>query len=61
MGSLTYKGEKTVFCKDDRTGPVCQQLYDALVALQTGNSEDKHGWVLPLKQMPQVIDSVAEQ
>jgi hypothetical protein len=40
---------------------VCQQLHDALVALQTGASKDTNGWVVPLEDMGKVVASAAEE
>ena len=33
------------FCKDGKAGPVSEQLYKKLQAIQYGTDEDKHGWV----------------
>ena len=57
VGSLTYKGKKTTFCAEDRPGPTCQSLYDALVACQTGAIKDTHKWVVPLDAMPEVVSA----
>lgn len=61
VGSLTYQGKKTTYGTEESPGPVCQALYDALVGVQTLQSEDKHGWVVPLSSMPSVVKAAAEQ
>lgn len=33
------------FTKDGKPGPVSKKLYDRLLAIQTGDAEDTHGWV----------------
>lgn len=57
VGSLTYDGKRTVFGEEGQTGPVCQQLYDALTELQTEQREDADGWVVPLDDFDAVIDA----
>jgi branched-subunit amino acid aminotransferase/4-amino-4-deoxychorismate lyase len=57
VGSLTYDGSKTTFCGGEKAGPVCQELYDALTMLQTEQSPDPEGWVVPLSEMQSVIDA----
>lgn len=38
-------GDKYVFCKDGKAGPVVTSLYDRLRAIQNGDFEDTHNWV----------------
>ena len=33
------------YCEDNVPGPVCSKLYHRLTAIQTGDEEDKFGWV----------------
>lgn len=33
------------FCKDGKAGPVSTKIYETLLAIQSGEHEDKHGWV----------------
>jgi hypothetical protein len=57
VGSLTYKGEKKTFCGGEKPGPVCEKIYTALTSLQTEQSDDPEGWVVPLSEMKAVIDA----
>lgn len=34
-----------VFSKDGKVGPVCTKMYERLLAIQTGDYPDNHGWV----------------
>ena len=34
-----------VFRKDGKVGPVCTKMYERLLAIQTGDYTDNHGWV----------------
>ena len=34
-----------VFRKDGKVGPVCTKMYERLLAIQTGDYPDNHGWV----------------
>lgn len=38
-------GDKYIFSKDGKAGPVTTALYDRLRAIQNGDFEDTHGWV----------------
>lgn len=49
VGSLTYKGNKHVFFSETKPGPVTQKLYDTLFGIQSGDVEDKYGWVVPVE------------
>ena len=33
------------YCKDNEPGPLSKKLYNALTAIQSGDSEDKFGWL----------------
>ena len=49
VGSLTdWDGKKHVFYSETEVGPVTTKLYNALFAVQVGDAEDKHGWVVPV-------------
>ena len=48
VGELAYKGESVVI-NNSQTGPLTQKLYDAIVAIQYGRSNDAHGWTSPVK------------
>lgn len=37
-------GERFVFSKDGRPGPMSRKLYDHLRGIQYGTEDDKHGW-----------------
>jgi branched-chain amino acid aminotransferase len=43
VGELGYKGER-IQINGGKTGPLTQRLYDAIVAIQYGDSNDPHGW-----------------
>ncbi len=36
------------YCKDGKPGPVCEKLYNKLLAIQYGDEPDTHGWVTVL-------------
>ncbi|KAI4389504.1 hypothetical protein MLD38_001724 [Melastoma candidum] len=46
VGSITYQDRRIEF----RTGGrmACRELYETLVGIQTGEIEDKHGWVMEI-------------
>ncbi|MCR0981622.1 branched-chain amino acid aminotransferase [Roseomonas populi] len=48
VGELAYKGE-TITIGGGKTGPLTQKLYDAIVAIQYGKSNDPHGWMTEVK------------
>ena len=33
------------YCEDNAPGPICSKLYHRLTAIQTGDEEDKFGWI----------------
>jgi branched-chain amino acid aminotransferase len=37
--------EEYIFSKDGKPGPISLKLYNELLAIQTGDEPDKHGWV----------------
>jgi len=43
VGELGYKGEKIVI-NGGKTGALTQKLYDAIVGIQYGETNDAHGW-----------------
>ena len=43
VGTLGYKGED-ILINGGETGEVTQKLYDAIVGIQYGRSNDAHGW-----------------
>ena len=45
VGELAYKGEKMTI-GGGRIGPLTQRLYDAIVGVQYGQTEDTHGWTM---------------
>lgn len=49
VGSLTNNGKKHVFYSETEPGPVTQKLYDTLFGIQSGDVEDKYGWVVPVE------------
>lgn len=48
VGSITYRGRKVEYGKNQTAGVVSQQLYAALTAIQKGLAEDSMGWTLQL-------------
>jgi len=44
VGTLGYRGQEHRVGSGD-VGPVTQKLRSALVAIQTGEAPDKHGWI----------------
>lgn len=42
--SITFKDKTVTYCEGDEPGPVSQELYNKLTAIQLGLSEDKFGW-----------------
>jgi branched-chain amino acid aminotransferase len=48
VGELGYK-DKKILINGGRTGPLTQRLYDAIVAIQYGQTNDPHGWTQPVK------------
>lgn len=47
VGELGYKGEKIVI-NGGKTGELTQKLYDAIVGIQYGQTNDAHGWTEPV-------------
>lgn len=47
VGELGYKGEKIVI-NGGKTGTLTQKLYDAIVGIQYGQTNDAHGWTEPV-------------
>ncbi len=41
-------GKSYAFCKDGKAGPISEQLYHKLRAIQYGDEPDTHGWVTVL-------------
>src|SRR5260221_725359 len=47
ISSIT-RGDKTLrFCSEDKPGPTLKRLYDAIQAIQYGESDDRHKWMMP--------------
>lgn len=47
VGDFCFK-DKCYTIKNGNIGPVSQKLYDQLQAIQFGDQEDSHGWVVPV-------------
>jgi branched-chain amino acid aminotransferase len=45
IGSITYQGRETVFGQFS-PGPLTQQIYDELVQIQQGLTEDRYAWLV---------------
>lgn len=48
VGELGYKDQKIVI-NHGKTGPLTQKLYDAIVGIQYGETNDAHGWTQPVE------------
>ncbi|MEP5766360.1 MAG: branched-chain amino acid aminotransferase [Halieaceae bacterium] len=46
---LLVMHDKEYEINDNQTGPVAQRLFDELMAIQYGDSEDLFGWVVPVE------------
>ncbi|MBV8190300.1 MAG: branched-chain amino acid aminotransferase [Alphaproteobacteria bacterium] len=47
VGELGYKDQR-ITINGGKTGALTRQLYDAIVAIQYGDSNDPHGWTSPV-------------
>ena len=47
VGEFCYQ-DKDFIINGGNTGPVAQKLYNELQAIQFGEQEDNHGWVVPV-------------
>jgi branched-chain amino acid aminotransferase len=47
VGVLGYKGER-ITINGGETGPLTRKLYDSIVGIQYGESNDPHGWTTPV-------------
>ena len=47
VGVLDYKGER-ITINGGKTGPLTQKLYDTIVSIQYGDSNDPYGWTTPV-------------
>jgi hypothetical protein len=61
VGSLTYQGHRTAFGDGKTPGKVCQSLYDTLTGIQTKQKEDSHGWVVPLRDLPEIAARLEQE
>lgn len=48
VGELGYKDERVTINKG-KTGPLTQKLYDAIIGIQYGETNDLHNWTTPLQ------------
>jgi branched-chain amino acid aminotransferase len=58
VGLLSYRGEE-VLVSGNRTGELARKLYDYLVELQHGETEDVFGWVERIDRLD--LDEIASQ
>jgi branched-chain amino acid aminotransferase len=49
VGELGYKDDKIII-NGGKTGPLTQKLYDAIVGIQYGASNDPHHWLEPVSE-----------
>lgn len=47
--SITYRTKEFTFGSPDKAGPVITKLYDRLTKIQTGEFEDRHGWLIEVE------------
>ena len=47
VGELKY-GEQQITIGQGKVGPLAQRLFDAIMDIQYGRSEDTHGWITPV-------------
>ncbi len=47
--SITYREKEFTFGSPDKAGPVITKLYDRLTKIQTGEFEDRHGWLFEVE------------
>ncbi len=47
VGELAFAGEKLVV-NDGQPGPVANELYETITAIQRGAKPDRHGWLKPI-------------
>ncbi len=47
--SITYRKKEFTFGPPDKAGPVITKLYDRLTKIQTGEFEDRHGWLFEVE------------
>ncbi len=47
VGELGYKGDR-ITINGGKTGALTQKLYDTIVGIQYGESNDEHGWMSPV-------------
>jgi branched-chain amino acid aminotransferase len=45
VGTINYRGRDIVFGDGKNAGPSIKGLYERLLAIQTGEYPDKHGWL----------------
>ncbi len=45
VGTINYRGRDIVFGDGKNAGPRIKGLYERLLAIQTGEYPDKHGWL----------------
>ncbi len=48
VGKLMYQGKEYVICNNE-IGPVSQELYNKLTAIQWGKAPDTFGWICPVE------------
>lgn len=49
VNQVDYRGRSFTFGNGDQAGPVLTELYNRLTKIQTGEMEDKHGWLHEIK------------
>ncbi|HOO72140.1 MAG TPA: branched-chain amino acid aminotransferase [Spirochaetota bacterium] len=49
VNQVDYMGKTYTFGKGDKAGPVITELYSRLTRIQTGDIEDKYGWLHEIK------------
>jgi branched-chain amino acid aminotransferase len=44
VGKLNYKGREIII-NNNEIGPIAHDMYETIVGIQRGETEDSHGWV----------------
>ena len=47
--SIKYRDREFTFGSPESAGPVASKLYDRLTKIQTGEYEDRHGWLREIR------------
>ena len=51
VGRIGYQGRDYII-NDNRSGPLTQSLYDQILSIQVGETEDRYGWIIQVETEP---------